>query len=148
MELLTQSTTQTLNKKLNTDRPSELSKERRIQLNQLAEQALLNTGKAETENNNCLDSLLLETVAMDEVLAEVSDISGSYVDFYSDIDQAFGLLIKQNPNAFRTYQQLSRMFRVFEKHNTVTESKWSEALQILADLNTIDKERLKGGVVC
>ena len=127
--------------------PSKVSIQRRVQLNQMAKQAFLNTGLEEIQGRDIVIDLTQECLAMDEVFEQASGI-GSYVHFYENIDSAFSALIEINPSAFRTYKELTSMFRILEKHQNTIHKKWNELRHVLVDLDVLEGEMLRGGPPC
>lgn len=105
-----------------------------------------------------MDDLLIETSAMADVFEKISEV-GTYIGFYENINKAFELLIqhnlKNNPEEVKTvfsnYIQLTTMFRVIEREKERIYKNWSEAQQVLTDINIVDMEdvkRRKGGEPC
>ncbi len=130
--------------------PSSLMKERIIEINKLCYNAQINDEGLIKENEVDVNSLVTEACAVQEIYEKISDV-GEFINFYYHINSAFQLLLVDKPDEvkeiFKTYRDLTSIFRVIEKQKKHIHIKWSEANQILSDLDTLECEelsRLKG----
>ncbi|WP_069658615.1 hypothetical protein [Arcticibacter eurypsychrophilus] len=139
---MNQSPVSTKNGLLDIECASIISKERRILINQLAEQTFKARNTTPTEQDNFMDQLKCEYYPLSDVFGSIVSAIPQ-VRFYKDIDKAFELLMKSDPEAFATYQALTGMFRTIEKESKVIDDISSAIDGILYDINRFEEEEIK-----
>ncbi|PTS96278.1 hypothetical protein DBR11_19440 [Pedobacter sp. HMWF019] len=133
----------------------KLSKDRIMMIDHLKEQAFQNTTKSiSKEEWQKVGDLTIETLKLIEVFEVISEI-GIFLNFYETIDDAFTLLLENEPEnqekIFRTYKQLTRLFRVIEKNENTIVSKQYELKALLRDLDILETDSFqqpKGLQIC
>ncbi|EOR96733.1 hypothetical protein ADIARSV_0156 [Arcticibacter svalbardensis MN12-7] len=135
---------QNVNGLLNTENPSIISKERRAEINQVATRAFNARNIKATENDDFINNLKSDYYSLSDVLGSITSATPQ-LRFYKDIDKAFGLLIKTDPEAFATYQALTGMFRTIEKESKVIDDVSSDMEGIIHDIDLLETESFKKG---